>query len=32
MIFSTVPPIISQLVVIYLLIKYRKTNVENNEG
>lgn len=32
MIFSTVPPMISQLVVIYLLIKYKKNNVENSEG
>ena len=30
MIFSTVPPMISQLVVIYLLIKYRRNNEENN--
>lgn len=32
MIFSTIPPMISQLVVIYLLIKYNKSEEKNNEG
>ena len=32
MIFSTVPPMISQLVVIYLLLKYNKNEVDNDEN
>lgn len=30
MVGSTIPPMISQLVVIYLLCKYKKTEIEEN--
>jgi len=31
MIFSTIPPMMSQLAVIYLLIKYNKNEIKDNE-